>query len=156
MSDLVDPAKRNQMMSGVRVAGTQPELVVRRFLHHRGFRYRLNVANLPGRPDLVLPKHKAAIFVNGCFWHAHAGCHLFRLPKSRREFWQQKLMSNRARDTRNYSELSGQGRRVATVWECATRGNQPDLGALVDWLVSNHHVLDLGDQFTPTGKGPLA
>ena len=133
------------MMSGIRVAGTEPELVVRRFLHHRGFRYRLNAADLPGRPDLVLPKYRAVIFVNGCFWHAHAGCPLFRLPKSRREFWQKKLMANRARDTRNCSELSEQGWRVATVWECVTRGNQPDLGALVDWLVSDHHVLDLDD-----------
>lgn len=92
--------QRSRMMRGIRGSNTQPELQVRKALHARGFRYRLNVKDLPGRPDIVLPKWKAVIFVHGCFWHAHQGCRYFRIPATRTEFWEQKLAANAARDAR--------------------------------------------------------
>jgi DNA mismatch endonuclease (patch repair protein) len=144
MPDIVDRATRSRMMSNVRVTDTEPELVVRRFLHRRGFRYRLNAPDLPGRPDVVLPKHRAVIFVNGCFWHAHEGCALFQAPKTRQDFWNNKLMSNRERDTRNRNNLLSQGWRVATVWECATRDDLSRLARLVGWIRSDQASLDIG------------
>jgi DNA mismatch endonuclease (patch repair protein) len=109
------------MMAGIRWKDTRPEMVLRRGLHARGFRYRLHDRRLPGRPDLTLPKHRAVIFVNGCFWHGH-DCHLFRLPATRREFWQQKIEGNRDRDAATRSALLASGWRVLSVWECALKG----------------------------------
>jgi DNA mismatch endonuclease (patch repair protein) len=109
------------MMSGIRGSDTKLELLVRRALHARGLRYRLGGAGLPGRPDLVLPRFKTAIFVHGCFWHGH-NCSLFRLPKTRTEFWEQKIGSNRVRDERVLAALSELGWKVHLVWECSLRG----------------------------------
>lgn len=109
------------MMSGIRGSNTKLELLVRRALHARGLRYRLGGAGLPGRPDVVLPRFKTAIFVHGCFWHGH-NCSLFRLPKTRTDFWEQKIGSNRARDERVLRALSELGWRVHLVWECSLRG----------------------------------
>jgi DNA mismatch endonuclease (patch repair protein) len=109
------------MMSGIRGKDTKPEMVLRRALHARGFRYRLHDRHLPGRPDLVFPRFRAAIFVNGCFWHGH-DCHLFRLPATRPEFWEAKIASNRLRDAQAESELLQSGWRVLKVWECALKG----------------------------------
>lgn len=111
------------MMRGIRGSNTQPELQVRKALHARGFRYRLNAKDLPGRPDIVLPRWKTVIFVHGCFWHAHQGCRYFRIPATRSEFWEQKLASNAARDARQIEQLLAMGWRVLVVWECSLKGD---------------------------------
>jgi len=121
-------------MSGIRGTNTKPEMLVRRMLHAAGFRYRLHVRNLPGCPDIVLPKYGAVIFVHGCFWHAHEGCRYFKLPKTRAAFWELKLRSNRSRDRANVDECLRLGLRVAVVWECATRQPDFDLSALANWV----------------------
>ncbi|WP_025842140.1 very short patch repair endonuclease [Asaia platycodi] len=121
MADIVTPEVRSRMMSGIRGKNTKPEIVLRKALHARGFRYRLHDRALPGRPDIVLPKWKAVILVQGCFWHGH-DCSLFRMPSTRQEFWCEKIEGNRARDARNREQLIGQGWRVLEVWECAMKG----------------------------------
>lgn len=121
MPDIVDPATRSRMMAGIRSAHTKPELLVRRGLHSLGFRFRLHSAQVPGKPDLVLPKYRAAIFVHGCFWHGH-DCSLFRLPGTRTEFWTEKIERNRARDRQVLELVRDADWRSLTVWECAFRG----------------------------------
>ena len=106
-------------MSGIRGKDTKPEIVVRRLLHRLGYRFRLHCKDLPGRPDIVLPKWRTVIFVNGCYWHGHKDCHLFRLPKTRTEFWSKKIEGNQARDQRNYIVLEAAGWKVLVIWECA-------------------------------------
>ena len=138
MPDVHDPATRSRNMAAVRGKDTKPELLIRRGLHGMGFRYRLQARDLPGRPDLALPKYRAVIFVHGCFWHGH-NCPLFRLPGTRTEFWRNKISGNVARDRRAAEALQEQGWRTATVWECALRGPGrlplPDLlGAVATWL----------------------
>lgn len=122
MTDIVSPEKRSQMMSNIGSLHTKPEIIVRRVLHRAGFRFRLHRKDLPGRPDIILPKYRLAIFVNGCFWHGHDACQLFRLPKSRTYFWAAKIAANRTRDERVTRELAEAGWRVGTVWECAIKG----------------------------------
>ncbi|WP_379655037.1 very short patch repair endonuclease [Pseudoxanthomonas sp. UC19_8] len=129
-------------MSGIRGKNTRPEWIVRRALHARGFRYRLHVRDLPGRPDIVLPKHRAVIFVHGCFWHGH-DCPLFRWPKTRPEFWQAKINRNRANDTKHQSELRADGWRVGIVWECALR-QYVDVGViLAEWIDSDRVACEI-------------
>lgn len=108
-------------MAAVRSRDTKPELLIRRELHRLGFRFRLSPRTLPGRPDIVLPRFRAAIFVHGCFWHGH-GCHLFKLPRTRPEFWEEKIAANRRRDQKAVVGLRDEGWRVAVIWECALRG----------------------------------
>ncbi|WP_281990738.1 very short patch repair endonuclease [Sulfitobacter geojensis] len=119
MTDIVSAEKRSEMMSGIRGKDTKPEIIVRRLLYRLGYRFRLHRKDLPGRPDIVLPKWRKVVFVNGCYWHGHGDCHLFRAPKTRTEFWTTKIASNRARDQRNYAELVGAGWGVVVIWECA-------------------------------------
>ncbi|WP_313704635.1 DNA mismatch endonuclease Vsr [Massilia sp.] len=121
MVDSVSAVVRSQIMSRVRSKDTRPEMVVRRLVHGAGFRYRLHVANLPGRPDLVFPKRKKIIFVHGCFWHSHVGCGGARVPKSRTDFWLEKLGSNKVRDERNMQALIEAGWEVLVLWECQLR-----------------------------------
>ena len=121
MTDIVDPATRSRMMSGITAKNTKPELMIRKLLFNSGFRYRLHNRSLKGTPDIVLKKYRAVIFVNGCFWHGH-NCHLFRLPKSRTGFWEKKIKSNVERDARNRKKLREEGWRVGLVWECAVKG----------------------------------
>ena len=118
--DLVDPT-RSRIMRSVRRAHTGPELVVRRLLHGLGLRFRLQRRGLPGTPDIVLPKHKTAIFVHGCFWHRHPGCGKATMPKTRVEFWSEKFNRNVQRDLDKEQALIDAGWRVLTVWECETR-----------------------------------
>jgi DNA mismatch endonuclease (patch repair protein) len=125
LPDIVDPATRSRMMSGIRAADTAPERIVRSALHRLGFRFRLRKAGLPGRPDLVLPRYRVAVFVHGCFWHGH-DCALFRLPKTRREFWETKIGHNRERDERVRRQTLEAGWRHLAIWECAFRGAGPD------------------------------
>jgi DNA mismatch endonuclease (patch repair protein) len=120
MADVVTPEVRSRMMSGIPGKNTKPELFLRRALHAKGFRFRIHAA-LPGKPDMVFPKWKAAIFVHGCFWHGH-NCHLFKWPKSRPEFWHAKISGNRARDEVSIAKLTAMGWRVGIVWECALKG----------------------------------
>jgi len=138
LTDIVDKKTRSRMMSGIKGADTKPEMLVRKGLHAKGFRYRLHEKNLPGRPDLYFPKFKAVIQVNGCFWHKHH-CKYFKLPSSRPEFWRKKLEANAVRDERNQYQLSEQGYRTLIIWECAFRG-QPErvakevLSVAAGWL----------------------
>ena len=118
MTDVVDPATRSRMMSAIRSKDTKPEMIVRRFLHCNGFRYRLHAKELPGKPDIVLPKHGAAVFVHGCFWHHHAKCKYARMPKTNPEFWRTKILSNVTRDGLNVRKLESLGWRTIIVWEC--------------------------------------
>jgi DNA mismatch endonuclease, patch repair protein len=117
-SDIFTPEKRSEVMSRIRSKNTKPELVVRSILHRMGYRFRLHRKDLPGKPDIVLAKHRTAIFVNGCFWHLHDGCSGGRYPKSRKTFWLKKLNGNKARDKRNYAALAERGWLVVVVWEC--------------------------------------
>jgi len=121
MADIVDRKTRSRMMSGIRGKNTRPELRIRSLLHRHGFRFRIHVDSLPGKPDIVLKRHRAVIFVHGCFWHAH-DCHLFKLPSTRMEFWQTKIEGNRERDTENIKALKDSGWRVLTIWECSLKG----------------------------------
>jgi DNA mismatch endonuclease, patch repair protein len=120
MVDIVDRETRSRMMSGIRSQDTSPELFLRRGLHSLGYRYRLHVGGIPGKPDLVFPKHGALIEVLGCFWHGH-GCRYFKWPKSNQAFWKDKISSNKKRDRRNLKLQEQLGWRVLTVWECAVR-----------------------------------
>lgn len=138
--DIVDQATRSRMMSGIRNKNTRPELAIRKALHGRGYRYRLHVAALPGKPDIVLPKFRAAIFVHGCFWHGHK-CHLFKIPGTRAEFWLKKFETNRLNDAKAVAELESLGWRIAVVWECAIRGKENQeltqlIDALAEWVQS--------------------
>ena len=136
MADVVSSLKRSQMMAGIRGKDTRPELVVRQELFRRGFRYRLHKKGLPGKPDLVLPKYNSVIFVNGCFWHGHE-CHLFKWPKSNKDFWEEKISGNRVRDQRNIQLLQSAGWRVLTVWECSFKGKSvQDVGVAIDQIES--------------------
>jgi DNA mismatch endonuclease, patch repair protein len=119
MADIVSPEKRSSMMSGIRGKDTKPEIIIRCLLHQFGYRFRLHRKDLPGRPDIVLPKWRTVIFVNGCYWHGHEDCHLFRPPKTRTEFWTNKIENNQARDQRNHTALEDAGWKVLVIWECA-------------------------------------
>lgn len=121
MTDIVDPATRSRMMSSIRGKDTQPEILVRKALHARGYRYRLHVKGLPGRPDMVFPKYRAVIMINGCFWHRH-NCKMFHWPKSNGKFWREKLGRNAQNDRKNIDALLREDWRVQVVWECALRG----------------------------------
>ncbi|WP_163879066.1 very short patch repair endonuclease [Rhizobium laguerreae] len=147
MTDTVSTQTRSRMMSAVRNRDTQPELLVRRNLHKAGIRYRLHDRNLPGRPDLVLPKYRAVFFINGCFWHGH-DCPRFSWPKTREAFWINKILGNKNRDTRNHMELRSAGWRVAVVWGCALKG-KGSLGIdavsteCIRWLNSSEPTLSI-------------
>lgn len=121
MIDIVDRKRRSEMMAGIHGRDTTPELAVRRIAHRMGLRFRLHRRGLPGRPDLVFPKHRLAVFVHGCFWHRHQGCRYAYMPKSRVAFWTEKFAVNVARDTRQEAELRTLGWRTLVIWECETR-----------------------------------
>ncbi len=139
------------MMSGIRDKNTQPELAVRRGLHALGFRYRLHPKEIPGKPDLWLPRYSAAIFVNGCFWHGH-DCSLFKLPGTRQKFWKTKIEKNRTRDARVEELLARRGLRQLDIWECALRG--PGRIGLSETLVQTAEWLR-GEDVRRTIRGTL-
>ena len=132
--DVVDPATRSRLMAGIKGKNTKPELIVRRFLHAHGYRFRLHRRDLPGKPDILLPRLKACIFVHGCFWHPHANCKYAVLPKTRIDFWTKKLESNVARDRKVMEELTDKGWHVITVWECELKNPGFALPALLEHL----------------------
>lgn len=134
-------------MSGIRGKNTKPEMILRRGLHARGFRYRLHAAELPGKPDLVFPSRRAALFVHGCFWHGH-DCHLFRMPSTRPEFWATKIARNKALDERAVAALRAKAWRVGAVWECSLKGRtRLPLPAVLDaceaWLRADDPELEI-------------
>ena len=124
MTDIVDSQRRSEMMARIRGRDTVPEIVVRRIAHKLGLRFRLHRKDLPGRPDLVFPKHRLAVLVHGCFWHRHGGCRYAYTPKSRIAFWTDKFARNVARDQRNEKALRELGWRVLVIWECETRDKE--------------------------------
>lgn len=124
---------RSLNMSHIPSENTKPEETVRKYLFSKGFRYRKNVSGLPGKPDIVLPKYKTVVFVNGCFWHCHQNCKWFVRPKSNTEFWEAKFQYNIERDKRNYEKLNELGWRVLIIWECEIRHGDPV--AAIDKLI---------------------
>lgn len=118
MADVHTPEQRSYNMSRIRNKNTKPEELVRKYLFSQGFRYRKNDIRLPGKPDIVLPKYKSVIFVNGCFWHGHEGCRYFVWPENNAEFWKNKISGNIQRDRYNRQLLTDQGWRVIDIWEC--------------------------------------
>lgn len=139
MTDVVNKTTRSRMMAGIKGKNTLPERVLRQAMHKRGLRFRLHVKELPGQPDLLFPRYKAAVFVHGCFWHRHRNCRYATTPATRTEFWQTKFASNVARDGVSTTALINNGWRVAIVWECSLRGSvdiQQTADELAKWLVS--------------------
>jgi DNA mismatch endonuclease, patch repair protein len=137
MADVVSPAKRSQMMSGIKGKNSLPELRVRKALFAMGHRFRLHRLDLPGTPDIAMPCRKIAIFVHGCFWHAHGGCRFAKTPSTRTAFWTTKLQGNVDRDQRAANKLGEMGWRVLIVWECSTRDPKAAAGlpeALRAWI----------------------
>jgi DNA mismatch endonuclease (patch repair protein) len=130
MRDKLSVERRSWNMSRIRAGDTGPELVVRRLLHAMGYRFRLHVRSLPGKPDIVLPKYGAVVLVHGCFWHRHRGCKNCTTPTNRREWWLQKLNANASRDKKHEKALRKLGWQVNVVWECETR----DLEKLTTYL----------------------
>lgn len=117
MSDIFSSQKRSNIMSKIGGKNTNPEILVRKFLFSQGFRYRINVKTLPGKPDIVLPKYKIVIFVNGCFWHGH-NCKKGKLPSSNIDFWKEKISNNKSRDNKNTDLLVKLGWKVIIIWQC--------------------------------------
>jgi DNA mismatch endonuclease (patch repair protein) len=147
MVDVVPPAVRSRMMSGIQGKNTKPELIVRRMLFASGYRFRLHRRDLPGQPDIVMPGRKVAIFVHGCFWHAHQGCRYAKMPVTRPEFWKAKLEANIARDRRAVERLVELGWRVLSVWECSTRDSEvaTNLQATVNaWIEGSERIGEIG------------
>lgn len=147
MADIVDQNTRSRMMAGIKSRNTAPELILRRGLHGLGFRFRLHVATLPGKPDIVFPSRKAVVFIHGCFWHGHS-CHLFRWPSSRMEFWRKKIVRNREKDAENEMALIAVGWRILTVWECAIKGRtrlslDEMIQAAATWLINGEENIVL-------------
>ncbi|QNE05217.1 very short patch repair endonuclease [Croceicoccus marinus] len=147
MPDVHDPATRSRNMAAIRGRDTKPELLIRSGLHRQGYRFRVNRKDLTGKPDIVLSRFHAVIFVHGCFWHGH-DCHLFRLPGTRTEFWAAKIGANQERDKVVGSALLSEGWRIATVWECALKGKsrielKELLTRLTSWLRGDELLLEI-------------
>lgn len=139
--DIWDKKKRSEVMSKIRSKNTKPELALRKALFARGFRYRVNVSNLPGKPDIVLPKYKTVIFLHGCFWHGHKGCKYAYTPKTNTKFWVDKITSNTERDKISTEKLTALGWNVITVWECEIRHEyKHNITMLIDRVVEE--ILD--------------
>jgi DNA mismatch endonuclease (patch repair protein) len=137
LADIFSKRIRSQIMSRISGKETKPEILVRKFLFSKGFRYRKNVKKLPGSPDVVLPKYRTVIFVNGCFWHGHESCRKANLPTSNNEFWRKKILGNKERDINNTSELRRLGWSVVVIWQCELRNNvmaQNTFGRLINSL----------------------
>lgn len=145
MADVHSPETRSYNMSRIRGKDTKPEELVRKHLFSKGFRYRKNVTSLPGKPDIVLPKYKTCIFVNGCFWHGHKGCKYFVWPKSNEAFWKNKIHQNIERDIRNNERLYALGWNVITIWECELKRKSIDktLESLVITITTHNKAAEI-------------
>lgn len=137
--DKFSKEKRSSIMSKITGKETKPEILVRKYLFSRGFRYRKNVKELPGKPDIVLPKYKTVIFINGCFWHGHDGCRKAALPATNKEFWKNKIDSNIVRDIRKKQELEVMGYKVIVIWQCqiTSKVREENLKKLVNTIKEN-------------------
>ena len=136
-------------MASILGKDTKPEMIVRRYLHACGFRYRLHRKDLPGKPDLVLSKYMLAIFVHGCFWHRHPGCIYATTPSNRREFWEEKLNGNALRDQKQMSQLISDGWRVLFVWECGLKHMLSDIGVLREMIEDFDKVFQVWPESPP-------
>lgn len=159
MADIVSTSVRSRMMSGIRGRNTAPEIALRRLLHGVGFRYRLHARDLPGRPDIVLPRYRVAMFTHGCFWHQHEGCRFAKMPSSNRRFWEVKLLRNRERDAEAIRLLRKADWRVLVVWECSVRDRTSlDLERLQDsicqWIKSSRVRAELPRRKLASGVRP--
>jgi DNA mismatch endonuclease (patch repair protein) len=135
MTDVHEPVVRSYNMSQIKGKNTKPEIIVRRFLHAKGFRFRLHNNLLPGKPDIVLKKYRTVVFVNGCFWHGHDDCKYFILPKTRRLWWENKLDKNKERDLESKRKLSFLGWKVIVIWECELKKDK--ISITLENLISN-------------------
>lgn len=138
MADVHSKATRSYNMSRIRSANTKPELLVRKFLHAHGCRYKLHDKTLPGKPDIVLPKYRTVIFIHGCFWHGHANCKYYKVPQTRTQWWLNKINTNKANDAKAVKALKKEGWRIITIWECRLKPAKADktLTALITKLSS--------------------
>lgn len=137
MGDIFTKEKRSEFMAGVKSKGTKIELMVRKWLYHHGFRYRLNDKRFPGTPDIVITRFRTVIFIHGCFWHAHTNCKYFKLPKTNMDFWLEKLQSNIERDKQQVNKLRQMGWKVIIIWECELRQHpEARLNLLLDEINS--------------------
>lgn len=149
MTDVVDVETRSRMMANIRSKNTSPEILIRKALHARGFRFRVHVKKLPGTPDLVLPKYKAVIFIHGCFWHGH-NCRYFRIPQTRHEFWMEKIAKNQVRDRQQLAALRVLNWRVLVIWECAVRTMKKQIApvlidSVVYWLLQDSELTQIDE-----------
>ena len=144
MTDIFDPEKRSEIMSRIRGRDTRPELIVRRIAHALGFRFRLHRKDLPGRPDIVFPRHQAVIVVHGCFWHRHPGCKRASSPKTRVRYWQNKFEGNVVRDKRNETALRDLGWKVMVIWECETKDHEAVAARIESFLRRDESEPDEG------------
>lgn len=148
--DVVDKKTRSRMMANIKGKNTKPEITIRSLLHRQSFRFRLHDKSLPGKPDLVLRKYKAVIFIHGCYWHRHENCKLASTPKQNIEFWLKKFDANLRRDGEVYYQLKLLGWRTAVIWECAIRDKKSlsdDIQTLSLWLKSDCEYLEIPDTF---------
>jgi DNA mismatch endonuclease (patch repair protein) len=144
LTDVLTREQRRLNMSRIRGRDTKPEMLIRQGLHARGLRFRLNVPTLPGHPDLVFPRYGVVVFIHGCFWHGHE-CAMFRMPDTRRDFWQGKITGTKNRDAKVEETLLGLGWRVLTIWECSTRGRgrlpiESLLDSCIDFIQSDQET----------------
>ena len=138
--DTISKEQRSKMMSKIRGKNTKPEVALRKLLYSSGFRYRIHPANLPGKPDIFLPKFKLAIFVNGCFWHGHTNCKIAHIPKSNSDFWKNKITRNRIRDAKNAMALRKQQIKPLIVWECQLAKHQEGILKQIIGIVSSQKI----------------
>lgn len=134
MSDIFSKSKRSEIMANIPAANTKPEIMIRKYLFQKGFRYRINYKKLVGKPDIVLPKYKAIIFIHGCFWHSHPNCKDAHLPKSNIDFWKKKISSNIKRDQQNIKLLKEMGWNVIVIWECEIK--KRNINLLMEQVIS--------------------
>lgn len=152
MTDVHSKETRSYNMSRIRAKDTKPELLVRKYLFSKGVRYRVNVKDLPGKPDIVLPKYKTIIFIHGCFWHGHEGCRYFVIPKTRTEWWTEKIQKNQERDQQEHDALRQAGWNIMTIWECQLKPQKQSatleniLSLLQKTYLEMHHKPYLPDQ----------
>ena len=147
MGDIVPPAVRSRMMSGIKGKNSRPEMMVRRMLFASGYRFRLHRRDLPGTPDIVMSGRRIAIFVHGCFWHAHKGCKYFKAPATRSDFWTAKLQANVERDKKAIEKLTTMGWRVLSIWECVTRDHEAVKSLdkkIVQWINGDAQCGEIG------------
>ncbi len=137
MSDIHSKATRSYNMSQIKGKNTKPELLVRRFLFSKGFRFRLHSKHLPGKPDIILAKYKTVVFINGCFWHGHKGCRYFVIPKTRTKWWLDKISGNKRRDLENFRKLTSLGWKVINIFECRLKSGKRD--KTLNELISKIH-----------------